>query len=56
MSAPRQYVVTWAGKAAGFNRPFATPHVSLFDAYIKAVRSAGYAVEFSAPWLARVLS
>lgn len=52
----RLYIVTWAGKAAGFNRPFRTPHVGLFDAYIKAVRANGYAVEFSSPWVARVLS
>lgn len=54
--APRQYTVTWAGKASAFNRPFRTPHVLLFDVYIKTVRANGYAVEFSSPWSARVLS
>lgn len=56
MVPAREYVVSWAGRMAAINRPFKTRHIVLFDVYIRIVRANGYAVEFTSPWSARVLS
>lgn len=51
-AAARCYSVQWL---SGSRKPFKTPHVSTFDAYVKAVRAAGLRVSFPSPFLAQVL-
>lgn len=51
-ASARTYTVRWP--SASPNKPFITSHVGVFDAYVKAVRSAGLLVGFSSPFLALV--
>lgn len=52
-AAARCYSVQWLSGSR--SKPFQTPHVSTFDAYVKAVRAAGLRVSFPSPFLAQVL-
>lgn len=52
-SPARVYAVQWLSGSR--SKPFQTPHVSTFDAYVKAVRAAGLRVSFPSPFLAQVL-
>lgn len=52
-ASARTYAVRWPSTSP--NRPFITPHVGVFDAYVKAVRAAGFCVSFDTPFFACVV-
>lgn len=52
-ASARTYTVRWP--SASPNKPFITPHVGVFDAYVKTVRAAGLRVSFPSPFLAQVV-